>query len=136
MSKAATTYPSNVQRQGAVIADVMDLYNTEELAKLQDYYGVHPRLLDGFVYLKNAETKHFLEHVTGGNRDLCKLFPVMANIPIISILLNGEVKVRAMLDSGSTTTVISQGLLDKLPALKRRVKATSLTYKGIDGEKG
>lgn len=114
----------------------MELYNSEELAKLQDYYGVHPRLLDGFVFLKNAETKPFLEKVTGTSLDFCKMSPVMANIPVVSVLLNGEVKVRAMIDSGSTTTVISQGMLDKLPALKRRVKSTSLTYKGIDGEKG
>ena len=46
------------------------------------------------------------------------------------MVVNGY-KVRAMVDSGSTTTMISTGLLDLMPQLKAKMKPTSFTFMGV-----
>ena len=42
---------------------------------------------------------------------------------------------RAMVDSGSTTTLISSGLMDKMPELRKQLKPTSLGFYGVGEEK-
>jgi hypothetical protein len=46
-------------------------------------------------------------------------------------MIVGGYKVRAMIDSGSTTTMISTGLLDLMPSLKAKMKPTSYTFMGV-----
>ena len=40
-------------------------------------------------------------------------------------------KVRAVVDSGSTGTLISDSLLNKMPAIKSQLKPTSLGFWGV-----
>ena len=40
-------------------------------------------------------------------------------------------KERAMIDSGSTTTMISTGLLEYFPEVKKMIKPTSYTFMGV-----
>ncbi len=49
----------------------------------------------------------------------------------MSILLGGTYKVRALCDTGSTTTVMSSSLLDECWSLKELVAPTNLGYKGV-----
>ena len=46
-------------------------------------------------------------------------------------MLLGGYKCRAMIDSGSTTTMISTGLLDLMPELKAALKPTTYTFFGV-----
>lgn len=55
----------------------------------------------------------------------------MANVPHMSVLLAGTYKVRVLCDTGSTTTVMSSGLLDECWSLKEMVTPTNLGYKGV-----
>jgi hypothetical protein len=48
----------------------------------------------------------------------------------VNVLVGGY-KCRAMIDSGSTTTMISTGLLSKMPGMKEKVKPTSFTFFGV-----
>lgn len=50
--------------------------------------------------------------------DLTVHQPVTANIPQVNLLVDGKYKCRAIIDSGSTTTLMSTGLLEKMPSLK------------------
>lgn len=50
--------------------------------------------------------------------DLTVHQPVTANIPQVNLLVNDKYKCRAVIDSGSTTTLMSTGLLEKMPSLK------------------
>lgn len=68
--------------------------------------------------------------ITGSEKDVASKQPIKANIPHINVVLGGY-KVRAMIDSGSTTTMISTGLLDILPGVKQMVKPTSYTFMGV-----
>lgn len=68
--------------------------------------------------------------LTGTTHDIAGSQPIRANIPHINMVVNGY-KVRAMVDSGSTTTMISTGLLDLMPQLKAKMKPTSFTFMGV-----
>ncbi len=52
----------------------------------------------------------------------------------MNVLIGTRYKARAVIDSGSTTTLLSTGLLDKMPDLKEKMKPTSLGFYGV-GEK-
>lgn len=68
--------------------------------------------------------------VSGTERDVSMHQPIKANIPHINVVIDGY-KSRAMVDSGSTTTMLSTGLLDMMPELKQKVKPTSYTFMGV-----
>lgn len=51
------------------------------------------------------------------------------------MLVGGKYKVRGIIDSGSTSTIISTALLEKMPEVYRRVLPTSLTYVGVNEER-
>ena len=53
------------------------------------------------------------------------------NIPVLNMLLENKYKTRALLDSGSSTTVLTTGLLAHMPDLKKKLRKTSLTYSGV-----
>lgn len=69
--------------------------------------------------------------MTLGENDLTANQPVAANIPQVNCLVGGAYKVRAVVDSGSTTTLMSTGLLAKMPGLKNKLKPTSLGFYGV-----
>lgn len=50
---------------------------------------------------------------------------------MINVLAAEKYKCRAMLDTGSTTTLITTGLLKHMPALQDKVNKTSLTFSGV-----
>ena len=52
----------------------------------------------------------------------------------MNVLIGTKYKARAIIDSGSTTTLLSTGLLDKMPDLKEKMKPISLGFYGV-GEK-
>lgn len=72
--------------------------------------------------------------ITGTTHDIAGQQPIKANIPHINMILGGY-KVRAMIDSGSTTTMISTGLLDQMPQLKAKMKPTSFTFMGVSEDR-
>jgi hypothetical protein len=76
-----------------------------------------------------------LKEVTLTENDLTSHQPVTANIPQVNLLLDGKYKCRAVIDSGSTTTLLSTGLLDKMPKLKEQLKPTSMGFYGVGEEK-
>ena len=41
---------------------------------------------------------------------------------------------RAIVDTGSTTTIISRGLLECMPDVLSKLQATSFTFKGVGGD--
>lgn len=45
--------------------------------------------------------------------------------------MGGKYKVRAIIDSASTSTIISDGLLKLIPDVKKLVVPTSLTFSGV-----
>lgn len=53
----------------------------------------------------------------------------------MNCLLAGTYKVRAMVDSGSTTTLLSSGLLERMPALAKELKPTSMGFFGVGEQK-
>lgn len=80
--------------------------------------------------MKHSERELFIQHVTESPSDLTKWTPVRANLPVINVCLMGKYKVRALLDTGSTNTLISTGLLEKFsPDVK--VTPTSLSFAGV-----
>ena len=79
---------------------------------------MHPELVEGAAFFGNSEGQEFLRGVTLTENDLTTHQTVTANIPQVNLLLDGKYKCRAVIDSGSTTTLLSTGLLDKMPKLK------------------
>ena len=67
--------------------------------------------------------------VTATANDLCSKMPILANLPICSLVINETHKVRALLDTGSTNTVMSLGLC-RLLGLK--TTPTSFSYNSVD----
>ena len=80
----------------------------EELKLLEAYYGTPPLLLAGIEYICNAECKPFLADLMETTADLTSHQPVRANLPYASVLVVHMFKVRALLDTGSTHTLISK----------------------------
>ncbi len=107
-------------------------YSADELNQLAEYYGSHPTSLEGFAWVKNAEGADFIAAVTESEQDLSRCQPVRANVPYVVCLLEGKYKVRAIIDSGSTTTIISSGLAEKVKGLERKVHPTKLSFLGVN----
>lgn len=61
--------------------------------------------------------------------------PIRSNIPQVNVLVGGKWKVRAMVNSGATTTMISSGLLALLEGLDAKLHPTSFSYFGVGPEK-
>lgn len=56
---------------------------------------------------------------------------MVANIPQINVLVAGKYKVRAMVDSGATVTMMSSALFKKMTALSGHLKPTTLGFFGV-----
>ena len=56
-----------------------------------------------------------------------------SNIPQVNVLLAGKFKVRALIDSGATSSMISTGLVD-LMKMRDKMHATSFSFYGIGEE--
>lgn len=63
--------------------------------------------------------------VSGTAKDVSINQPIKANIPHKNTVVCGY-KVRALINSGSTTTMISTGLLSLMPDLQTRMKPVIL----------
>lgn len=105
-------------------------YTAEELKNFKDYYGSPPEFLAGFDMIKHSEREGFLAQVTESAKDFTKLNPVRSNLPLVNVLLFGKYKVRALFDSGSTHTLLSTGLVEKI-APDTMVTPTSLTFAAV-----
>ena len=70
------------------------------------------------------------KEVTGKAEDLAVNQPIKSNIPYINVLVNERFKVRAFVDSGATTTLISTGLL-KMMTTGITVHPSSFTFFGV-----
>lgn len=90
--------------------------------------------MEGAGYFGNSERAPFIAGATETQFDLTGNQPVTANVPQVNVLVGAKYKVRAVIDSGSTTTLLSTGMLDKMPELKKKMKPTSLGFYGV-GEK-
>ena len=88
--------------------------------------------MEGAGYFGNSESAPFIAGTTETQFDLTGCQPVTANVPQVNVL--AKYKVQAVIDSGSTTTLLSTGMLDKMPDLKKKMKPTSLGFYGV-GEK-
>ena len=91
------------------------------------YFGTHPDLMEGAKYFGNSEKYKFIIDLMGKSHYIAEQQPNRANIPHINMVVN-RYTVRAMVDSGSTTTMISTGLLDFMPQLKTKMKPTLFTF--------
>lgn len=63
--------------------------------------------------------------------ELARAIPVSNNSPFVNVLVDGRFKLRAIIDTGSTTTIMSSGLyrlLDKLDLVP-----TSTGFRGVNG---
>ena len=69
------------------------------------------------------------KEVTGKAEDLAVNQPIKSNIPYINVLVNEKFKVRAFVDSGATTTLISTGLLNMMNGIN--VHPSSFTFFGV-----
>ncbi len=56
-----------------------------------------------------------------------------SNIPTVNVLVNEAYKVRAIVDSGATTTLISTGLLDFMTGMK--LHPSTLGFFGVGPQK-
>ena len=45
--------------------------------------------------------------------------------------MGNEYKIRAVMDTGSTTTIMSEGLFNELPNLKKHLQPTSFSFSGV-----
>ena len=71
--------------------------------------------------------------INGTKYDVTHETPIRANCPVVNVLFGGY-KVRAIVDTGSTTTIISRGLLECMPEVLSKLQATSFTFKGGGGD--
>ena len=69
------------------------------------------------------------KEVTGKAEDLAVNQPIKSNIPYINVLVNEKFKVRAFVDSGATTTLISTGFLNMMTGIN--VHPSSFTFFGV-----
>ena len=97
--------------------------------KFQQYYGTHPKNCEGAGYFRNSEQQVCFKEVTGKAEDLAVNQPIKSNIPYINVLVNERFKVRAFVDSGATTTLISTGLLNMMTGIT--VHPSSFTFFGV-----
>ena len=74
--------------------------------------------MEGSGWFGNSEKQMFLKGVTLGDSDLTTEQPITANIPQVNVLVAGRYKVRAMVDSGSTVTMMSSALFKKMTTLQ------------------
>ena len=56
-------------------------------------------------------------------------------MPQINCIVDGAYKVRAIVDSGSTTTILSSALVVLMPEVKRKMAPTSLTFSSANNGK-
>ena len=64
--------------------------------------------------------------------DLSTAVPVVNNLMYVPCKLADAFKVRAILDSGSTSCLISTAYLEMMPELRKLMKSTVMTYSGVD----
>ena len=76
-----------------------------------------------------------MRNVTLAQGDLTAEQPVVANIPQVNVLVGGKYKVRAMVDSGSTVTLMSSALFKKMSALQGALKPTTLGFYSVGDQK-
>ena len=88
-------------------------YDPATLQRFRDYYGAPPEVLEGFINIKQAEKQECFMRAEREGKDLTHLTPVRANLPFTNVLLDGF-KLRAMIDTGSTTTLVSSGVFKEL----------------------
>ena len=79
------------------------------------YYGVHPDLLEGIEWFTNSENQDVFSKVVGTANDLSSLTHIETNSPYVNVLIADTYKARAVIDSGSTTTIMSKGMYDAMP---------------------
>ena len=106
-----------------------DRWKEDEQERLRYYYGCHPKLLEAFEFFQASEKQKCF---TDKNViDLCAKghFPVTHNAPHLNLLLDGKYKVRGVLDTGSTTTIMSKGAYDLLPGVG--LQPTSTGFSGV-----
>lgn len=68
--------------------------------------------------------------------DLTSHQPIRNNIPVVNVLFGDVYKVRAIVDTGATVTMVSTGLFNKMtnnPAVK--MMPTSATYSGVGSDR-
>jgi hypothetical protein len=90
--------------------------------------------VEGAGYFGNSERAPIIAGVTKTQFALTGHQAAIANIPQVNVLVDTKYKVCALINSGSTTTLLSTGMLDKMPNMKRKMKPTSLGFYGV-GEK-
>lgn len=81
----------------------------------------------------NSERQEIFAKLHGTKYDLSQECPIRINCPTINVLFD-TYKVRAIVDTGSTTTIISKGLLDCMPETATKLQATSYTFRGVGGK--
>lgn len=81
----------------------------------------------------NSERQEVFAKIHGTKYDLAQECPVRINCPTINVLFDNY-KVRAIVDTGSTTTIISKGLLDCMSETAPKLQATSYTFRGVGGK--
>ena len=59
-------------KRGPIAMPTLELTN-EQRKHFEDYFGVHPQLLEGSRYFGNSENQPFIEEVTGTDRDVCRM---------------------------------------------------------------
>ena len=123
MTQVPVQITGNVQGEQA--------FSAEAQKGFEDYFGANPQLVEGSKFFGNSEKEQFLAGVTQTDCDLTGHQPVHSNLPQVNCMLGGKYKVRAVIDSGSTTTLMSTGLLDKMPDIKARLKPTTLGFYGV-----
>lgn len=59
--------------------------------------------------------------------DVAPIIPVSHYAPHLNLLVESTYKIRAVIDTGSTTTVMTLGLFHSMPLLKNKLQPTSFT---------
>lgn len=90
---------------------MLEKFSDDEIDAFQKYYGAHPSLLDGFEWFKNSESRPYVSNITERAGDLTRKQPIRANVPQVNVVIQGKYKVRAIIDSGSTNTIVSSALV-------------------------
>jgi hypothetical protein len=86
--------------------------------------------MEGAKIFGNSKKQHFIVDLTGRMHDIAGWQPIGASIPHINMVMDGY-KVHAIIDSGSTRTMIGTELLDLMPQLKVKMKPTLFTFMGV-----
>ncbi len=91
------------------------------------YYGCPPTLVERIEPFMNSEKQKCFETAP---KDFTRDTPVSNNSPFVNVLLGDTYKVRAILDTGSTNTIMSHGLYKLLSGL--RLVPTSSGFRGVN----